>query len=136
MSDVSVPPTAPGLLVVDDDAILLPLLRTFFNLQGFLVWACSSGAEAVSVYRQNQRGIDIVLLDVRMPGLDGPQTLAELRSINPTVRACFMSGHLGDYTPEQLHAMGAVRLFDKPFQLAALADELRRIVAGTARRSA
>lgn len=130
------PITAPGLLVVDDEVMLLSLLRTFFTRQGFQVWACASGEQATAVYRQHQRAIDVVLLDVRMPGLDGPQTLAELRTINSTVRACFMTGHAGDYTAEQLHAMGALRLIDKPFQLAALADELRRIVAGTTRRSA
>lgn len=131
------PPASPfSLLIVEDDAMLLGLLHTFFSRLGVQVWACASGAEAVAVYRRNQADISLVLLDVRMPEMDGPQTLTELRRIQPGVRACFMSGHLGDYTPEQLHALGALRVFDKPFRLMSLADELQALAGAERRRTA
>jgi len=69
-----------------------------------------------------------VLLDVRMPEMDGPQTLAALRSINPEVRCCFMSGHTGDYSAEQLLELGASHVFQKPFGLSELAWTLQRLL--------
>jgi CheY-like chemotaxis protein len=68
--------------------------------------------------RQTQCGgrtVDLVLLDVRMPELDGPQTLAALRKENPTLRCCLISGHSGTYTREQLLSLGAEHYFNKPF---------------------
>ena len=50
---------------------------------GFTVWSAANGPAALEVYRRQQDDIAVVLLDVRMPGLDGPQTLAELQRLNP-----------------------------------------------------
>jgi CheY-like chemotaxis protein len=60
----------------------------------------------------------VVLLDVRMPELDGPGTLAALQTLDPQVRCCFMSGYLGGYTEERLLSLGAAAVLPKPFQLA------------------
>jgi CheY-like chemotaxis protein len=62
-----------------------------------------------------------------MPGMDGPQTLAALRGIDPSVRAVFVTGHAGDYTREDLLGLGAEAVFDKPFtSLAGLAEAVRQ----------
>ena len=63
-------------------------------------------------------------MDVRMPGLDGPQTLAALQEINPEIRCCFMSGHLGHYTEWTLCNLGAAAIFGKPFHLTEVAELL------------
>lgn len=82
-----------------------------------MVWAAGGGEAALEVYRRQQADVAVVLLDVRMPGLDGPRTLAELQRINPQVVCCFMSGHTGSYSVEQLLGMGARHCFNKPFQV-------------------
>jgi CheY-like chemotaxis protein len=66
-----------------------------------------------------------VLLDVNMPGLDGPTALAWIRRIDPQVRCCFMTGFSAEHSAEELMALGAVRVFDKPFRL----DEIIRTLA-------
>jgi DNA-binding NtrC family response regulator len=126
----------PGILVIDDDQMLLGLLQTVFSRRGFQVWTSASGHAALDVYRQNQESISVVLLDVCMPGMDGPQTLGELRRINPAVRCCFMSGHLGRYSPEELQFQGALQLFDKPFHIQPLAEQLWQLAQETQRQSA
>jgi CheY-like chemotaxis protein len=86
--------------------------------QGFAVWLAAGGGEALDLYRRHRRAIDVVLMDVRMPGLDGPQTLAAIQELNPQVRCCFMSGGLGSYTERGLRDLGAAALIGKPFRLA------------------
>jgi len=135
MSDPTLPPPRPGILVVDDEPVVRNLLDLVLRRSGFAVWAADGGPSALDLYRQNQSAISVVLIDVRMPDMDGPQTLAALRRINPAVVCCFMSGHAGEYTPEGLLALGAVRLFEKPFRADELAQALRQTAQLAGRRT-
>ena len=96
------------------------LLQAVLQHQGFSVWLAANGRDALQLYQQFRPRIDLVLLDVRMPGLDGPQTLAALRRLNPVVVGCFMTGYAGDYTEADLLGHGAVRVFAKPFDFGEL----------------
>jgi CheY-like chemotaxis protein len=115
----------PGVLVVDDDHLVRIMVQLGLEYHGLNVWLASDGHEAIEVYRHYQDSIDVVLLDVRMPGLDGPQTLDILRELNSQVLVCFMSGEMGDYEPEQLRQRGAAHVITKPFYLSELATTLR-----------
>jgi CheY-like chemotaxis protein len=128
-------PPRGRLLVVDDEAGIRRVLSLALPRAGFEVRLAASGREAVEAYRVYWRDIDLVLLDVLMPGgLDGPQTLAALREINPDVRCCFMSGHTAHYPVHKLLALGAADLLFKPFaNLADLRQTLRGLLpAGNA----
>jgi serine/threonine-protein kinase RsbW len=120
----------PGVLVVDDEPHVRQLLELALGRDGLAVWSAASGRAAVEFYRRNQGLIGVVLLDVRMPGLDGPATLAALRQINPHVRALFVSGDTGVYTPEALLGLGAEAVLRKPFDL----TEVCRAVGGSLAR--
>jgi len=120
---------APGVLVVDDDPQVRHLLELVLSREGFAVWSAASGRAAVEFYRQHRDRIGLALLDVRMPVLDGPQTLAALRRVNPQVRALFVSGDTGEYAPEALLGMGADAVLQKPFDLAELSRAVRRVLA-------
>ena len=108
-------PKKPCLLVVEDEPALLKMLGVALRHHGFTVFLAANGAAAVELYGQHRDAIDLVLSDVQMGGLDGPQTLAALRGVNPDVRCCFMSGHPGRYMAQELLGMGAAQLFEKPF---------------------
>jgi DNA-binding response OmpR family regulator len=118
-----------GILVVDDEEALLRMLGVGMRAHGFAVWLASNSTAAVELYLGNHNAIDIVLLDVRMPAQDGPETLAALRVHNPHVHFCFMTGETGSYIDENLLALGAVAVFKKPFRIRELARELKRIDA-------
>jgi DNA-binding NtrC family response regulator len=122
-------PDRPGVLVVDDDPTIGVLLQIGLGQHGFRVFRALSGREACEVLRQHRLEIEVTLLDVRMPDLDGPQTLDALRRIKPQLRCCFMSGGIGGYTPEALYARGATHLFIKPFDLAQLVQALREVLS-------
>jgi CheY-like chemotaxis protein len=119
---------AAGVLVVDDEEMVRQVLSTGLRHHGFTVWSAADGLEALEVYRQHHDAIAVVLLDVKMPRLDGPHTLAALQQAHGSVRCCFMSGHTGGYSDAELLARGAERVFAKPFQLTELAQALNQVV--------
>lgn len=123
-----VTPRQNGILVVDDEAAVRGVLNVGLRQQGFAVWLAANGQEALDLYRHHSHAIDMVLLDVRMPGRDGPQTLAALQELNPDLRCCFMSGDLGSYAEWQLCELGAAVVIRKPFRLAEVAETLRELV--------
>jgi CheY-like chemotaxis protein len=118
----------PGVLVVEDHPDVRQLLGLALPRFGLPVWLAEGGREAIRLYREHRREIGVVLLDVQMPDLDGPETLAALRGLDPAVRVVFMSGNLGPYAAEDLLALGAARILEKPFRsLAALAQTLQEV---------
>ena len=124
------PRDKPGVLVVDDENLVRIMLQLGLERSSFEVWLACNGREAIHLYRKHRDRIDVVLLDVRMPGLDGPQTLDVLRELNPKVLACFMTGDTGAYHLEELRQRGAAHVIAKPFRLEQLAAILRLLVNG------
>jgi CheY-like chemotaxis protein len=118
----------PGILVADDTEAILGLLKFELEAYGFAVWLAVDGHDALECYSHHADEIDLVLLDVQMPGLDGPSTLAALRQLNPDLPACFMTGGSGDWTDEELSACGALSVFHKPFRLGEIARFLERLL--------
>jgi DNA-binding NtrC family response regulator len=123
-ADRSAPKKPVGMLIVDDQAAVRHVLGRTLRQQGLALWLAAGGQEAAELYQQHQEKIAVVLLDVRMPGLDGPQTLALLQTINPRVHCWFMSGDLGEYTMEELLRMGAAAVLFKPLDL----EQLGRLI--------
>jgi CheY-like chemotaxis protein len=77
--------STPGtlVLVVEDDNDIRSLLSLALPLYGFTVLAACAGAEALERCRRHPESIGLAVLDVRMPGLSGPETLVALREIHP-----------------------------------------------------
>jgi CheY-like chemotaxis protein len=135
LMNAAAPATGPlrtyGILVVDDEAGVRGVLKVWMRQQGLVVWVAANGQEAVDLYLRHRQSIDVVLMDVRMPRLDGPQTLTAMKQLNPQVRCCFMSGDLGCYTLETLQNLGATAVLRKPFDFAEVARALGEQVSKT-----
>jgi CheY-like chemotaxis protein len=119
----------PGILIADDMALILTLLKFELESRGFNAWLAVDGDDALDLYRKHRDEIDLVLLDVQMPGLDGPHTLEALQRLNPHVVACFMSGNAGIYTEKELLDRGAAWVFSKPFRPVEVADVLQQVAS-------
>lgn len=121
----------PGILVVDDDQDVRTLLELVLHKHGFAVWMTHDGYQAIRAYQGHRADIDLVLLDVRMPGLDGPATVAGLRQLNPGLRFCFMTSDPGSYTEEDLMDQGAECIIYKPFRLEEVVQILNHLLTAS-----
>jgi CheY-like chemotaxis protein len=119
------------VLVIEDEEGVRTMLGAAFTHYGMPTWLAEGGREALNLYEQHRRAIGVVLLDVQMPGMDGPQTLTALRKVDPTIPVVFMSGNCGLYSIEDLLDLGAAGVLAKPFSsLAELVRVLRQAAEG------
>jgi len=113
----------PQLLVVDDDRSILTLVGTIAQSEGFDVATTMDGGEAMQLLRR--RPADLVLLDLRMPGITGLEVLRAIRDINPGSRVVLMSGHATIDSAVEAVKLGAMDYLTKPFDL----QRLRHLLA-------
>jgi CheY-like chemotaxis protein len=115
------------LYVEDEPDIQTVTLMALETIGGFTVKACSSGQEAIEVAPAFEP--DLVILDVMMPGMDGPTTMEALRKLPVTadVAMIFMTAKVQSHEVERYRAMGAVDVVAKPFDPISLADQVRAI---------
>lgn len=125
----AVTPHACGLLVAEDEREVRDALAWALEREGFSVWLAADGLDALDLYRAHCETIDVALLDVRMPCLDGPATLASLQKLTPEIACCFMSGDLGNYSDAGLRTQGAQAVVRKPLSVPQVAQLLRDAIA-------
>ncbi len=118
-------PSMDKILIVDDEPSMLSYLRTVLEFDSYAVDTASSGPAAIQRVREGASP-DLVLLDVLMPGLDGLETLRQLRQLNPRIKVVMLS--CVTETSKVVHAMrlGAEDYLAKPFQKSDLEAVLNR----------
>jgi two-component system response regulator HydG len=113
----------PKLLVVDDDRAILTLIGTIAQNEGFEVGTTTDAGEVLQHLRR--RPADLVLLDLRMPGITGLEVLRSIRSVNPRCRVVLMSGYATIDSAVEAVKLGAMDYLTKPFDL----QRLRHLLA-------
>lgn len=113
------------VLVVDDEPTVRDVAAELLDLMGLTPHACESGEAAIAYFRTHASEVRLVLLDARMPGLDGEQTMRELKRLRPDVRVVLSSG-LTEPGAAGRFAEGELAGFlKKPFELEEFADTVR-----------
>ena len=115
------------ILLVDDEASLRDLGQEILSRYGYQVLPASSGEEALEIYRQ-QEVIDLVILDVSMPGMGGGKCLTELLKINPGARVIISSGYSLDGPIQEILSSGASGFVAKPFSISNLLITIRQVL--------
>jgi PAS domain S-box-containing protein len=125
-------PDAPAarILVVDDEGIVRRALDRMLRDAGYEVVTASDGPEAVAWYGENPGGIDLAIIDMRMPEMDGRECFQALRRINAEVRAIFSTGFEVEAVVRAALEDGMVGFVRKPFKL----HELTEAVAAALQR--
>ncbi|MBD3246707.1 MAG: response regulator [Candidatus Omnitrophica bacterium] len=113
-----------SVLLVDDEASMRDLLGRVLERRQATVWKAGNGEEALELFSVHRP--QVVLLDVKLPGMEGPQILTKMKEISPDARIFFLTGAEDSRfsSPEKVEALGADGCFLKPVDI----DELLRTV--------
>ena len=119
------------IMVVEDDDGVRALVQLMLEANGYEVFAVGDAESAERLC--TERTVDLLLTDVVMPGLSGPNLAARLLQQNPHLRVLFMSGYIDEATG--LHGTSwGVPMLQKPFTPAKLAEQVRHALDATAPR--
>jgi two-component system cell cycle sensor histidine kinase/response regulator CckA len=125
VSQMPIDPGARILLAEDEEAVRI-LTTRLLERMGHRVVAAASGGEALDLLAAaGEEGFDLLLTDVVMPGLSGPELADRVRAEQPGIRVLLMSGYAGRMIEERGLGEGGLPLLEKPFSAAALSEAIR-----------
>ncbi len=126
------PREVPGgretILIVDDEKDVLDIGRAMLKSKGYPVRAALSGEEALEVYGKGDKGIDLVIMDLGMPGMGGQKALQEILSRNPSAKVIIASGYTTDERVQACLKAGAAAFVPKPYRLADMTGTVRKVL--------
>jgi CheY-like chemotaxis protein len=104
------------VLVVDDERLMREVSKSILEESGFEVLTAASGPQALEVYRRDREAIRVVLLDNKMPEMDGFEVLEELRRLDPSAQVILMSGYQEKDVLSGVENPGISGFLQKPFR--------------------
>ncbi len=126
-NEEKIPTGDETILMVDDQESILDVGEKMLQQFGYSVTTACSAEKAIEIYRVEKDGIDLVILDINMPGIGGHKCLERLLEINPAVKTIVTSGSLSAEAEESIHKMGADAFIEKPYQFKVLLVKIREI---------
>ena len=120
------------ILVIDDEQILGQTVSAVLLKEGYEAVVCTDSREGIETYRKSPGDFDLVLLDMIMPGLGGPEVFHELRKINPQVAVLIMSGATANHEVQGLADAGSRGFLPKPFRPRDLVRAVHEVWPGRA----
>ncbi|RPJ77465.1 MAG: PAS domain S-box protein [Desulfobacteraceae bacterium] len=118
------------ILLVDDEEMIIDVGRGMLAELGYTVIAAKSGPEALDLFRLNRERIDLVIMDMIMPGMGGGETFDRLKKIDPKVKVLLSSGYSIDGQASKILERGCDGFIQKPFNLKQLSAKIREVVEG------
>ncbi len=118
------------VLLVDDEAINIEVTRALLEGLGYTVFTASSGQEAIAMYMENKQGIDLIIMDMIMPGIGGGKALEAIWDIDPEAKVILSSGYSIDGEASKIMSQGCAAFIQKPFNLQALSRVIREALDG------
>jgi PAS domain S-box-containing protein len=120
------------ILVIDDEDILIQTVSAILQREGYKTVTCTDSSEGLERYRKSPDKFDLVLLDMIMPGMNGPEVFRALQEINPRVAVLIMSGATANHEVQDLADAGARGFLAKPFHPNDLVRTIAEVWPGSA----
>ena len=114
------------ILVIDDEQSIRDLLDTLLRRKGYDVVLAESGQKGLEIFRRERP--DVLVLDLKMPGMDGLTVLQQVHSLNPTQPVIMLTGAGTPEAERQARALGVTEYVEKEFSLHLLGDALKRLL--------
>ena len=113
------------ILVVEDEDVILNVTKDILTALGYRVLTAQGGREAMELYRSRSGEIDLVILDMIMPGMSGGETFEQLRIVRPDVKVLLASGYSIDGQAREIMDRGCLGFIQKPFSVQDLSLKVR-----------
>jgi len=117
------------ILLIDDEEMIIKVGQELLQELGYKVIAARSGEEAIRLYLKNADKIDLVVMDMIMPGMGGGETFDNLKAINPDIKVLLSSGYSINGQASKILERGCDGFIQKPFNLNQLSEKIQRIIA-------
>jgi DNA-binding response OmpR family regulator len=121
--------------VVDHEPLVRTMVGRALREHGLTVWTAVDAQHALELCRNHAEEIDMVLLDMRLPGLNGGQAVAALHALAPEAGVCFLGWRVDPCVKDHLLEVGATHVFDKPIRPAELVAVIERLLAQRRQKS-
>jgi DNA-binding NtrC family response regulator len=115
-------------LVIDDEEIVREAIEDILDSVGIKTLLAANGQQGIEVFKQHQERIQGILLDMKMPGLSGADTLKQLRTIDPAARVILSSGYSEEETRRSIIDESSVSFLPKPYNFDTLINKVREIM--------
>ncbi|MFH1070276.1 MAG: PAS domain S-box protein [Candidatus Glassbacteria bacterium] len=115
------------VLIVEDEDMILNLVFSLLGELGYKCYTAANGLEGLKVYQEKGSEIDLVILDIVMPKMNGPELFVEIRKINPEAKVIMSSGFSLE-NEDDLLAQGVKVFIPKPYQIKVLARAVREVL--------
>jgi len=116
------------ILLVDDEPFIVDVGKEMLELLGYDVMTAQSGEDAIDILKRESKRIDLIILDMIMPGLDGSKTFDRLRMIDPSVPVLLSSGYSMNGQADRIMQRGCNGFIQKPFLISQLSERVRQII--------
>ena len=116
------------ILLIDDEKMILEVGRELLEELGYTVLPVIGGQQAIDVFEKNQDKVDLIIMDMIMPGMSGGETFDRLKDIKPEAKILLSSGYSVDGQATKILRRGCDGFIQKPFNMNQLAEKIQRIL--------
>ena len=117
-----------SVLLVDDEQRILDVGRTICKALGYTVFTAASGRHALKIYAKKKNDINVVVLDMIMPGMDGLDVFIALKKINPDIKVLLSTGYAIDENAQEMLRQGCKGYILKPYSMLDFSHKLREVL--------
>jgi len=116
------------VLLVDDEEMIIDVVKRMLEKLGYEALTAMNGAEAIELYQAHGDRIKLVILDMVMPKVSGGQTFDRLKQINPEIKVILCSGYSIDGQATEILNRGCKAFIQKPFGLQMLSQNIKAVL--------
>jgi CheY-like chemotaxis protein len=105
------------ILVIDDEELIRDIIKDILGELGYTTFTCVDGRQGIEYYKEHHKEIDLVIIDIVLPKINGYDCFVELKKINPHIKAIVSSGQATSDEVEKMIMEGALGFIQKPFEI-------------------
>ena len=116
------------ILLVDDEEVIIDVGKESLEILGYDVVTAKSGHEAIEIFKTKNGKVDLVILDMIMPGMNGMETFDILKSIKPNIKVILSSGYSAEAHSAKIMEQGCSGFIQKPYGLTELSRKVKEVM--------